>query len=106
MSSPPILDLGIVGGAAGSLHPLLHQAGTAAEGLEDPPMGRIATLRGDGERAFGIAGAEPLLASNVIELETPQLRRSGPLDRAPTNPRARINPRAVALAVRVSDALV
>ncbi len=92
MSSSPILDLGIVSGAA-------------VGDLSDPTMGRSTPLAGDGERAFGGAGAEPLPVSNVIELETPQLERPGLLDRAPMDPRPRINPRAVALAARLADVL-
>ena len=42
----------------------------------------------------------------MIELEAPQLRHSGLFDRTPSDQRRRINPRAVALAVRPSDALV
>src|SRR5207302_8972729 len=74
----------------------------------DAPISRIAPLA-DGERAFGMAGAEALASSNVIELDGPQLRRSGHLDRttaATIAPGPRINPRAVALAARLSDVLV
>jgi Undecaprenyl-phosphate glucose phosphotransferase len=106
MSSSPILDLGIVSGAAGSHRPVRQQAGMVVEDLDASTVSRMAPLRGDSERAFGLAGADSPPASNVVELETPQFRRTGVLDRAPSDPRSRINPRAVALAVRVSDALV
>ena len=59
----------------------------------------------DGERGFGTVAVEPGVGSNVIELDAP-LRRLAPLDRAPAPSRRRINPYAVELAVRLSDAFV
>ncbi len=94
MSSPPILDLGIAAGGAASPRLMRqHAAAVAAATIEDPTLARIATLLDD-DRA----------ASNVIELDAPQVtRRSGA---APGAPRQRINPRAVALGLRVAEVLV
>src|SRR5437868_9788683 len=99
MSSPPILDLGIAGGGgAGSLRPLRQQAtAIAIDQIEAPGFARIGAV------ATATAG-EPGLASNIIELDAP-LRRVAPLDRAPPSSRRRINPFAVELAIRLSDAL-
>jgi polysaccharide biosynthesis protein PslA len=105
MSSPPILDLAIVGGAAGSLRPLRQTAGAGVEDLENSTIGRISTLLGDREGAFGLAAADSPAVSNVIELDAPQLRRAGTLERTQAPSRQRINPSAVAFAVRLSDAL-
>jgi len=104
MSSPPVLDLGIAGGAAGALRSSRQQAARAVEDIADATIGRITPLA-DGERAFGIAGAESLAPSNVIELDAPQVRRTDRLHQAPPAPGQRINPRAVALAARLFDIL-
>src|SRR5260370_4523031 len=105
MSSPPVLDLGIAGGAAGALRSSREQAAGAVEESADATSGGITPLA-DGERAFGMAGAESLTPSNVIELDAPQVRRTDHLHQAPPAPGQRINPRAVALAARLFDILV
>src|SRR5260370_30676383 len=105
MSSPPVLDLGIAGGAAGALRSSRQQAARAVEDIADATIGRITPLA-DGERALGMAGAESLAPSNVIELDAPQVRRADRLHQVPPAPGQRINPRAVALAARLFDILV
>src|SRR5579872_3477115 len=101
MSSPPILDLGIAGGgAAGSLRPMRQQAAVAVDQIEDTAIARISTVLADSGRALA---AE--VASNVIELDSPQLWR-GQFGRTLGSARQRINPQAVALSVRLADAFV
>jgi Undecaprenyl-phosphate glucose phosphotransferase len=73
-------------------------------------LSRVSTLHPEAERVAGAAIDEPIAAgtaaSNVIELDTPQTRRGGGLDRAPRVSRPRIDPRGIALALRLSEAFV
>ncbi len=76
-------------------------------------MARLATRQGEGDRLAaaaidtfgGNAAGGNVVGGNVIELDSPQHRRGGLNDRK-FSKTPRINPRAVALAVRVADALV
>ncbi len=117
MSSSPTADIGIVSGAAAPARVWRQRR----EDTDELMMARRSTLPNDDEYPVGRAGAETHsagnvavnaaatpadnAASNVIELEAPQIRRAGFRD--PLVPAApRINPRAVALALRFADALV
>jgi Undecaprenyl-phosphate glucose phosphotransferase len=106
MSSPPILDLGIGGGAAAvSRSPLRQHAETPRtaedEIIEDPAVSQLLSPFADGEPLF--AAAEAGAASNVIELD-PQIRRPSHAGSASLTPRLRINPRALAVGLRLAEA--
>src|SRR5262249_44148918 len=72
-----------------------QQAALAAGSIADAAIGLVAPAPADDR-----AATDPGPASNVIELDTPQIRRP---DRLPV---PRINPRGVVLAMRLSEALV
>jgi Undecaprenyl-phosphate glucose phosphotransferase len=97
-SSPPIADLGSGAAAVRARRPRLDER--EAEAVARRPL-----RRSDGETAPGSASVETLPASNIIELDPPQLRRAGV--REPVRPTpARINPHGVAFAVLLADAVV
>lgn len=100
MSSSPIANLGMVSGAAASVSALRQRV----DGIDNHTTAHLAALQGDGEMALAAAADLPI--SNVIELDAPPLRRTGASDRTSPAAPARINPRAVSLAVHVADALV
>src|SRR5579862_191457 len=103
MSSPPILDLGIAGGAAAASRRAVAGPQTGEhEIIEGSGISRILSPFADGESLY--ADADAGAASNVIELD-PQIRRAAQIDLAAAA-RQRVNPRAVALALRLAETAV
>ncbi len=101
MSSPPVLDFGLAGSATGSVRSARQQTALAVDTIETA-IGRIAVPASDAERGFA---AEAIAASNVIELDAPQLRRSGHPEASSAALRPRIDLNAVAVAARMADVL-
>ncbi|HEX3862270.1 MAG TPA: undecaprenyl-phosphate glucose phosphotransferase [Stellaceae bacterium] len=97
--SSSIADLGAASGAAKPARPLPPRSGVTVEDVDDPTMSLASSA------LPAPADNDALVTSNVIELEAPQLGRANAFRRAPPPPRARVDPRGVALAVRFSDAV-
>jgi Undecaprenyl-phosphate glucose phosphotransferase len=104
MSSPPVLDLGIAGGAAGvSRRGVASSQPGEGQTTQDHGIAQILSPFADDEPLFG--PGEAGAASNVIELD-PQIRRTAQGDQASGTVPQRINPRALALALRLAETAV
>jgi Undecaprenyl-phosphate glucose phosphotransferase len=102
MSSSPIGDLGLVSGTAASVRPLRQRL----ELVEEQGMARLSALQEDGEiaeAAVGAAASETLSLGNVIELDAPQLRRTGIYRPTLATAPRRINLDGVAFGLRAAD---
>jgi len=98
-SSPPIADLGSATAAVRARRRPLDD-------IETETVARLPLRRGDGEMALGSTVGETSVASNIIELDAPQLRRAGGREQMRPAPPARVSPHGVALSVLLADALV
>jgi polysaccharide biosynthesis protein PslA len=106
MPSSPTVDRGPIDGAALPAPGSLPRPALGSEPAATPALAGFPLALPGREAGFAWTADEAHPGDGMIEGDPPQLRNSGAPGRAPLHPRQRINPRAVALAVRALEAVV